>query len=58
MKFWDNYIKLLITQGIIALIIILGVVVIKFGFKDVYKEFQDWYKDNVLVDTDINEVIG
>ncbi len=58
MKFWNNYIKLLITQGIIALIIILGVVVIKFGFKDVYKEFQDWYKDNVLVDTDINEVIG
>lgn len=57
MKFWDNYVKLLIIQGIIALIAVLSVLVIKFGFKDVYKDFKNWYKENALSDTNVYEVI-
>lgn len=58
MKFWNNYIKLLVTQGIIAAIVILSILIIKFCFKDTYNDFKNWYKDNLLTDTDINEVIG
>ena len=58
MKFWDNCIKLLIVQGIIAVIIIASVLILKFAFKDTYNEFKSWYSDNVFTDTDVYEVIG
>ena len=57
MKFWDNFVKLLIAQGIIVIIIILSVLALKFGFKDNYNDFKNWYRENVLTDTDVNEVI-
>ena len=57
MKFWDNYIKLLIIQGIIALIIVSSVLILKFGFRNTYNEFKNWYKENVLSDTDVYEVV-
>ena len=57
MKFWDSFVKLLITQFAVALVIILSVLVLKFGFKDVYKDFADWYKANILTDTSVYEVI-
>ncbi len=57
MKFWDNYVKLLIIEGIIAVIIISSVLILKFGFKDIYNDFKNWYKENVLTDTDIYEVV-
>ena len=57
MKFWDNYVKLLIIEGIIAVIIISSVLILKFGFKDTYNDFENWYKENVLTDTDIYEVV-
>ncbi|MBQ3547295.1 MAG: hypothetical protein IJA44_02330 [Clostridia bacterium] len=57
MKFWDNYIKLLIIEGIVALIVLLSVLVLKYGFNKAYTDFKNWYKDNVLSDTDVYEVI-
>ena len=57
MKFWDNYIKLLIIEGIVALIVLLSVLVLKYGFNKAYTDFENWYKDNVLSDTDVYEVI-
>lgn len=57
MKFWDNYVKLLITEGIIAVIIISSVLILKFGFKGKYNDFKNWYKENVLTDTDVYEVV-
>ena len=57
MKFWDNYLKLIIIQGVIAIIVILSVVVLKFGFKNTYNNFKNWYKENVLSDTDVYEVV-
>ncbi|MBO5211367.1 MAG: hypothetical protein J6B80_05505 [Clostridia bacterium] len=57
MKFWDSFVKLLITQGAVALIIILSVLVLKFGFKNTYNQFVNWYKVNILTDTNVYEVI-
>ena len=57
MKFWDNYIKVLISEGIVVLIIIISVLVLKFGFKEAYKEFAKWYGEKVMTDTDVYEVI-
>jgi hypothetical protein len=53
MKFWDSFVKLLITQCAVALVIILSVLVLKFGFKSTYKDFVNWYKANILTDTSV-----
>lgn len=57
MKFWDNCIKLLIVEGILVLLAILGVLILKYGFNETYTQFQDWYKESALSDTDVYEVI-
>lgn len=57
MKFWDNYVKLLIIEGIIAVIIISSVLILKLGFKEEYNDFKNWYKENILTDTDVYEVV-
>lgn len=57
MKFWDNYVKLLIIEGIIAVVIISSVLILKLGFKEEYNDFKNWYKENILTDTDVYEVV-
>ncbi len=58
MNFWDAYMKMLIVEGVAALLIIITVLTVKLCFKDTYKDLSEWYKENVLVDTDISEVIN
>lgn len=57
MKFWDNYIKVIIAEGIAVVLVIISVLILKFGFKSNYEEFVKWYGENVLTDTDVYEVI-
>lgn len=57
MKFWDNYIKVIIAEGIAVFLVIISILILKFGFKGAYLEFVKWYGENVLTDTDIYEVI-
>ncbi len=57
MNFWNAYVKMLIVEGVAALVIIISVLTVKFFFKDTYKNLSEWYKENVLVDIDISEVI-
>ena len=57
MKFWDNYAKLLITEGIILVFIILSVLILKLGFKESFNDFKNWYSENILTDTDVYEVV-
>ncbi len=57
MKFWDCFLKSVITQSVVVLIIVLTVVVLRFGFVETFKTVKEWYQQNVLVDTDIYEVI-
>lgn len=57
MKFWDCFLKALIVEGVAVLIIILTALVLRFCFVPTFEKVSDWYLQNVLVDTDINEVI-
>ena len=57
MKFWDMYTKAIITEGIAVLLIILTVITVKFCFKKPCKKVHNFYIQNVLSDTDINEVL-
>ncbi len=57
MKFWDNYVKVIILQCTVAVIVVLSILVLKYGFKGSYSKFENWYKENILTDTSIYEVI-
>ncbi len=57
MKFWDMYIKAIIAESIAVLFIILTVLTIKFSFKKTYKKVSDFYINDLLSDTNINEVL-
>ena len=54
----DNLTKLIITQAICVLIIILSVITVKYFFGGTYKKILSWYKENICVTTDINEVLS
>lgn len=57
MKLWDLYLKAVIFEAVAVLIIILSVLTVKYCFKSTYVKLNDWYNQNVLTDTDINEVV-
>ena len=54
----DNLTRLIMTQTVCVLIIILSVVTVKYFFKGTYKKLLSWYTESVLVNTDINEVLS
>jgi hypothetical protein len=54
----DNLTKLIITQAICVLIIISSVITVKYFFGGTYKKLLSWYKENICVTTDINEVLS
>lgn len=58
MKTFDKIAALIITQSVCVLIIITSVLVTKYFFKGTYKKLDSWYKENVCVTTDINEVLS
>ncbi len=55
---FDPYLAILIMQISVCVIAILTVLVLKFGFKEFYKPFKEFYDQNVKVETDINLVLG
>ncbi len=43
---------------IICMILIFGYILsVKFVFKGTYKEFKNWYNEEICQDTDIKEVL-
>ncbi len=52
------FIKIIILQCVLTVIILSSVFVIKYFFKGTYKELKSWYTENIAVDTDIYEVLG
>lgn len=54
----DNLYRLIIAQTICVAIIILSILFTKYFFKNTYNKFLAWYKENVTVTTDVNEVLG
>ena len=53
-----NYIsRITLTQCICMIIILLSIFTVKYFFKGTYNELKEWYKENICIDTDINEVL-
>ena len=57
MKFYDCFLKVIIAQSVAVLIVIFTLLTVKFWFKDTFKKAAEYYIANVLVDTDVNEVL-
>lgn len=53
----EVYSKIVIIQSICVMIILISVFITKFIFKDTFLSVKEWYKENVCVDTDINQVL-
>ena len=54
----DNmYINIIITQAICVILILLSVLTVKYFFKGEYKNFKEWYLEEITADTHIEEVI-
>lgn len=54
----DAFVKIIILQCVLAVLIIATVLMTKYFFRGTYKELKHWYQENVAVDTDIYEVLG
>lgn len=46
-----------LIESILAVLLILGVLGIKFFFKEQYIEIKKWYAENLTVDINISEII-
>ena len=57
MKFWDCYLKVVIIECVAVLLVIITALLLRYCFLKTFAEASDWYKQNVLIDTDVNEVI-
>lgn len=58
MTFFDWFYKVLIIQTICVLIILAGVMTIKYFFKNQFLKVTEFYKENIMADTYIAEVMG
>lgn len=54
----DAFVKIIILQCVLAVLIIATVLMTKYFFKGTYRELKNWYQENIAVDTDIYEVLG
>ena len=58
MTFLEWFYKVIILQGICVLLIILSLLAVKYFLKAEFKKVQTFYNDNIVVDTDVNEVLS
>ena len=54
----DNIYKLIITETVCVAIMLLSIITVKYFFKGTYINLHNWYCRIILVDTDIEEVLG
>lgn len=57
MTFFEWFYKVVIVQSICVVLIISSVVVMKYFFKAEYVKAKEFYKSEIMSDTDINEVL-
>ncbi len=57
MAFFDWFYKVLIIQTICVLVILAGVMTIKYFFKNQFLKVTEFYKENIMADTYIAEVL-
>ena len=46
-----------LCESILAILLILTLLTSKYFFKKPYKEMKKWYRENIMVDTDISQFI-
>ena len=49
----NMYVPICITQAVCIAVILIGIIVMKFFFKDNYFKFKNWCQQNVLEHTHI-----
>lgn len=49
--------KTVMVQGICVLVILLSVIIMKYFFKSAFLQTEKFYRDNILSDTKISEVL-
>lgn len=53
----DYIYKIIITEILCVVIILAAVIVVKYAFKDTYKELKEWYETYICDETSIDEVL-
>lgn len=53
----DKWFKIIVTQALCVLIILLTITIVKFFFKGTFSKLKVWYTQNICAQTDVNEVI-
>lgn len=48
---------IIIAEAVVALLILLSVLTVKYFFKGTYAELKRWYNTNICAETEISEVI-
>lgn len=56
-KNFNTFFYILIVETVTVAVVLLSVLVLKFGFKKNYQRFYDWYEENFLIETDIKDII-
>ena len=52
------FLKIVIAQFALVVILLASVLIVKYFLKSTYNDFKKWYEKNVAVDTDVYEVLG
>lgn len=57
MTFFEWFYKTVIVQSVCVLIILASVIIMKYFFKGTYSQLENFYREEILSDTKISEVI-
>ena len=52
-----GFLGIIITEAVVAAVILLSVIAVKYFFKGTYPSLKEWYNTNICAETDINEVL-
>lgn len=58
MTFFEWFYKTVIVQSVCVLIILASIVIMKYFFKGAYSQIESFYREEILSDTKISEVLG
>lgn len=53
----SKFFAVMLSEFILALVIIAAVLILKYFFPKQYKESKKWYEQNVTVDTNTEEIV-
>ncbi len=53
----DRAMQILLIEAVCVLILLAGVMAIKFFWKETFTDLADWYGQNICADTDVQEVL-